>query len=157
MCFQNCLFGSLFPWLSHMMPPILPMLSSSHTPPLGSIQPTMSSHSPPLAPPFDLSVCMAEPSFLSLSPGRHLARQGRSIPGTAPQENPVSCHPLIHAAPASATPSVKLMYKHKMDTDRYSKKETKQEQSQFKTNSAFIVAMMLIKYSSKICQNKSCI
>lgn len=52
----------------------------------------MSSHSPPLALPFDLSVCMADLLLFSLSLGGHLASLSGSIPGTALQENAVSCY-----------------------------------------------------------------
>lgn len=68
---------------SHRHPPNLLSLQ----PLLGSAQPAMSAHSPPLALPFDLSVCMAALFLFSLSLGL-----SRSIPGTALQENTVSCY-----------------------------------------------------------------
>lgn len=66
---------------------------SYYHPPLGSTQPAMSSLSPPLAPPSSLFLsAWLILFFLSFSPGGHLARLRRSIPGTALQENPVSCY-----------------------------------------------------------------
>lgn len=90
--------------------------------PLGSTQPAMSSHSPPLDPPFSLFVsAWLILFFLSLSLGRHLARLRRSIPATALQENPVSCYSgSLPLWPLPHHPS-KSYHIHKMDRPTYTK------------------------------------
>lgn len=90
--------------------------------PLGSTQPAMSSHSPPLDPPFSLFIsAWLILFFLSLSLGRHLARLRRSIPATALQENPVSCYSgSLPLWPLPHHPS-KSYHTHKMDRPTYTK------------------------------------
>lgn len=90
--------------------------------PLGSTQPAMSSHSPPLDPPFSLFIsAWLILFFLSLSLGRHLARLRRSIPATALQENPVSCYSgSLPLWPLPHHPS-KSYHIHKMDRPTYTK------------------------------------
>lgn len=159
MLIEICLLTTLFLWLSQKMPALLLMPSSFHHPPFGSRQPPMSSHSPPLAPSFDLSVCLADLFLLSLSSGRHLARLSRSIPGTALQENPVSCYsqtlslqpvPLHQSNSCSLTRQRYCMCKN-------SEKNQCGSEANFKTKMvSFISGITLIKNSYKICSNQLC-
>lgn len=92
-------------------PPTTPTLLSLQ-PLLGSAQPAMSAHSPPLALPFDLSVCMAALFLFSLSLGLSRSITRRSPAG----EHRQLLLPILDAV-AAATPSVKLMHTHKMDME----------------------------------------
>lgn len=134
------------------MPALLLTPYPPHHPVLGSAQPAMSSHSPPLALPFDLSVCTADPLLFSLSLGGHLASLSGSIPGTALQENAVSCYspsPPLWPAPLHQSNSrTRWIYGDTVCV--YREKGAKFEPEYFKSRTAiFVAVVVLIKKKKK--------